>query len=391
MASIPFQGSALGLNLVNSSAKKASNEANEAADKVEDSRPKPTQAKRIDKKSKSKHTDSAPRIDHILPNEPQLAKADRVSGIEPPLSITHRRKTTLFQAFPKDTPEILPSNIKIELTDAQELIPEMAYAFRFGNFFSAISYDSLKTTTVASISNFNQTLAGRNRLQRQLKLFPLSWAFRYNKFHFIVGPFYGRTEFERTEFGVISGNESSGETISFNNEVLLTGQQVGLQGGFFYHSRRFSVRGFVDYPPISRLGVTEKSLFRLQNDKTHRISSSGEMGFSFNAKLDLLIHTSYFMDLNLSAAYDKKSVNYQQTLSTYDQSGADIIFDSEPYSSDIMTTSFGAGLLINMPQSPGLSPFVEAKLIDQNITDSNSDGNILVRNYLISIGFSNRF
>lgn len=319
-----------------------------------------------------------------------LVKTSLLNRNTVPSKIKRKRDGKGFQAFPNNTPQLMDRSIKIELSDSQELIPELSYAFKFDNFYTGISYQSLKYSTEGKINSFSESLAGRNRAQRNLKLYPLNWAFKYNDVHYALGAFYSRLEMERTEFGVIRFDDNS-DTINFNNEVLLTGQQIGIQGAFLFSNKWVSVRGLVDLPAASRLSITETSLFRVLEDSANRASPSGDMGFAFSTRLDMLVKTPIFIDLNLSASYDRTPLSYEQTATDYNQTNTAIAFNSEPYSSTITTAAVGAGLLLNISNPLDLSPIFEVKLVQQNISDNKASESLVVNNFIISVGFGSSF
>lgn len=320
-----------------------------------------------------------------------LKKTSLLVNTPPPSRIKRKQTGGVFQAFPKDTPDIMARSIKFELTDAQELIPELAYSFKYANFLTGISYNSVKYSTAGSIQGVSDALVGRNRTQRQLKLYPLSWAFKLYNVHYAVGTFYSRLEMERTEFGVMSVGDESQNTINFNNEVLLNAEQIGVQSAFLYSNRLISIRGSVDLSPLSRLTVNENSLFRIGDQIPNKTSPEGDVGFSFNTKVDFLLKTPYYVDLNLSASYNRIPVSYQQTTTEYQQDINAIIFNAEPFASTTSTLGLGLGLMLSMPNSIDFSPIIEAKMIEQSISYGKSDPTLIVRDYITSIGFSRRF
>lgn len=387
-AAAVLQGSALGFKLVAPEEDSEANDANEEEPITESKvihSPQAFQEKMIERGAQPPPPSPVSEIEELLEQE----KSIQTVAIRPPVS--HKGSEPFFRPFPNDTPDIMPSNIKIELSDAQELIPEMSYSFHKDNFFSSISYQSLKTSTVANIVNYNDSLAGRNRVQRKLKLYPYSWGFKLNHSHMLLGAFYARSEMERSSFGLLSSGTLTQDTISFNNEVLLTGQHFGAHAAFYYRYDFISLRGFFDVPLLSQLKVSEKSLFRLNTDKTRRVSSSGDFGLAFDARLEALVRTPYSFDFNINAGYDATALSYRQTISTNYQNGEDIVFESSPYSTDISTLFLGAGLLLDLPGSTFLTPFIEGKIIRQSIKDSDNNGNLVINSYLLTVGFSNAF
>ncbi|MDH5545120.1 MAG: hypothetical protein OEZ43_05970 [Gammaproteobacteria bacterium] len=304
-----------------------------------------------------------------------------------------RQGPPIFQALPKSIPEIFPRSVKIELTNAQELIPELSYSFKIQNFLTGISYDSLKYATSGNIDDVSDSAVGRNRMNRHLKMMPLSWAFKASDAYFAIGPFYGRREIERTEYGVLtidSGTETP-ELVNFNNEVILNGQQLGLQGAFHFGNKYFSIRGSADFPFYSTLVVNESSLFRTTSNFPKKNTQNTRFGFSFSGKLDALIKTPYFVDVFMNASFDRLPMNFSQLSATYDQSDMLIKFASTKYDAVTTTMSFGAGLLIDIPNSLDLLPSVEAKLVQQNIHDNVMNSTLEASSLLVSIGFSGRF
>lgn len=393
MAMNLIEVSALGFNLIAPATEENASEEVES----ETHTPSKFEEKQI-KKAKS-----------VRPNSPLGTLADRLtkknSPVEegaikktsllvntPPPSRIHRKKTgSVFQPFPKDTPDLMARSIKFELTDAQELIPELSYTFKFENFLTGISYNSVKYSTTGSIQGIPDALVGRNRAQRQLKLYPFSWAFKLYNIHYAVGTFYSRLEMERTEFGVMSVGNDTQNTINFNNEVLLNAEQLGIQSAFLYSNRLISVRGSIDLSPLSRLTVNESSLFRIGDQTQNKTSPEGDAGFSFNTKVDFLLKTPYYVDFNLSASYDRTPVSYQQTTTEYQQNSNTIIFNAEPFNSTTSTLGLGIGLMLSIPSAIEFSPIIEAKMIEQSITYGRDDPALVVRNYIASIGFSRRF
>ncbi|MDH5216196.1 MAG: hypothetical protein OEX19_00740 [Gammaproteobacteria bacterium] len=387
--------SALGFNLVTPPSE---DETSDEADEPVIHKPSKFEEKQI-KKGKSTRpasplgtlADTLTKKSKPVEEKGALKKTSLLVNTPPPSRIQRKKTGSVFQAFPKDTPDLMARSIKFELTDAQELIPELAYSFKFENFLTGISYNSVKYSTAGSIQGVPDALVGRNRTQRQLKLYPLSWAFKLYNIHYAVGTFYSRLEMERTEFGVMSVGSDTQNTINFNNEVLLNAEQLGIQSAFLYSNKLISVRGSIDLSPLSRLTVNESSLFRIGDQTQNKTTPEGDAGFSFNTKVDFLLKTPYYIDFNLSASYDRMPVSYQQTTTEYQQNINTIIFSAEPFNSTTSTLGLGIGLMLSMPSAIEFSPMIEAKMIEQSISYGKDDPALVVRNYIASIGFSRRF
>ncbi len=307
-------------------------------------------------------------------------------------SVNRVRLNRRLSHFPENQKvPFIGNKIKLALTDNQEIMPEFTYSFSWGNFFSALSYESEALATIGTVDGFDNSQSGKNRELNTLKVYPINYSYRSRGLGIALGVFYVRRSIDRTEFGLLSSGESSGEQVNFNNELLMDYQQLGFQTSFLFQRNRFSVRSMFGVLPYNRLTVSENSLFRSVTDDANDISAKEKLGNAYTAQIDMLYRTSWYVDLLTMLSYDYWPSRYTKSVSLYDKKNSRASFASAEHDVDMGSAALAFAVLMPEISAFQLAPFVEMEFRQFSEADNITNKTLFVRTYAVSIGFSSKF
>lgn len=271
---------------------------------------------------------------------------------------------------------------KILDSNAQDtLLPNLILPISWNeNLSSSIEYRSGESTDErkSELNNIDDSLINEVIKHSRLKLNAINYHILDDNFSYSFGVGGSYESYEKTQNGYYISSASRSDFDS-SVDINLLSLYVKVQG--IYKTTYFDTKLYALVIPMSKLDVTQQTLFSGAINKNLKASSSKEQKVNYEVDLELTTKTSTYLDFNFNAKYRFLPLDY--TLDT--GSGSKDTSKEE----DILLLS--ARLLLNIELLNGWMPTIG---YSKETTDSKdlSDGSLRkLEENIVYIGLNTRF